>query len=191
MEDKEKLQITQHCAERYAERIMDRETHSDIAVYVAQHKEKIETDINKLYEYSSLIYTGTLKDKNYINVFINGTWVLLTDKDMNKAITMYKIDFGLGEEFNKEFVSRMMSKIDESRNRYCEAIEKSEKQKNEYQKMIKDLTEKANDYRRMAKNLDKQAEAYTEIIGSMDVSVEEAAMDFRQNVMLLVCKKEF
>lgn len=191
MDEKEKLRITQHCAERYAERVMDKENRSDVAVYVAQYKEKIETDINKLYEYATLIYSGTLKDKNYVNVFINGTWVLLTDKDLTRAITMYKIEFGLGEEFNKDFVGKMLGKIDESRIHYCEVLQQTEKQKNEYQKIIKDFTEKANDYRRMAKNLDKQVEAYTQIISNMDVEAEEAAADFRQNIMLLVCKKEF
>lgn len=185
------LQITQHCAERYAERIMDRDSRSDIAVYVAQHKEKIETDINKLYEFSTLIYTGTLRDKNFVNVFVNGTWVLLADKDLKKAITMYKIEFGLGEEFNKDFVNRMMEKIDESRNAYCEVLKKTEEQKTEYQKIAKEFSEKANEYRRQAKNLDKQVEGYNEIIANMDVNAEEAAEIYRQNVMLLVCKKEF
>lgn len=191
MEEKEKLQVTQHCAERYAERIADRDQRSDIAVYVAQHKDKIDVDVNKLYEYATLIYTGALKDKNYVNVFINGSWVLLADKDLRKAITMYKVDFGLGEEFNKEFIAKMLEKINGSRDRFCEVLKKTEEQKAEYKKIVTDLTEKANDYRRMAKNLEKQAEGYSEVLANMDVEVEEAASEFRQDVMLLVCKKEF
>lgn len=185
------LAITQHCKERYAERIMNREDRSDIAVFVAQNQEKIETDINKLYEYSQIIYTGQLKDKNYVNVFLNGSWVLLTDKDMQRAITMYKIDFGLGEEFNKEFVNRMLVKIDSYRQQYCDALNESEKQKKEYEKIISDFTQKANDYRRMANNLDKQVAAYKELASTTDAGVFEKENSFRQAVMELVCKKEF
>lgn len=191
MEDKEKLRITQHCAERYAERIMDKDNRPDIAVFVEQHRDKIETDINKLYEYSTLIYTGTLRDKNYVNVFLNGTWVLITDKDLKRAITMYKIDFGLGEDFNKDFVSKMLVKIDEARSKFCDILKETEEQKTEYQKLIKEFTEKANDYRKKAKNLDAQVEGYKEVIANMDVNTEEAAEEFRESVMLLVCKKEF
>lgn len=191
MEDKTQLSITQHCSERYAERIMGKDEKGDISVYVAQHRDKIETDVNKLYQYSDLIYTGPLKDKNIINVFINGTWVLLVDRDLKKAITMYKIDFGLGEDFNKEFVSKMLDKIHASQKTYSEALQKLEERKADYEIIIEDFTEKANQYRRLAKNMDKQAEAYTEIMKVMDDEVFEIAEEYKQNVMLLVCKKEF
>ena len=190
-EKKEKLTITQHCKERYAERIMNREGRGDIAVFVAQNQEKIETDINKLYEYGQIIYTGQLKDKNYVNVFLNGTWVLLTDRDMQKAITMYKIDFGLGEEFNKEFVRKMLEKIAKRREEYCNALNEKEKQRSEYEKFVNDFTQKANEYRQMANNLDKQVIAYKELISSASGEVFEKEASFRQAVMELVCKKEF
>ena len=190
-EKKEKLVITQHCKERYAERIMGREGRGDVAVFIAQNQEKIETDINKLYEYAQIIYTGQLKDKNYVNVFLNGTWVLLTDKGMQKAITMYKIDFGLGEEFNKEFVKKMLEKIAARREEYCNALNEKEKQKSEYEAIMNDLTQKANEYRRMAKNLDAQIAAYKELIAGTSEEVFSKENDFKQAIMELVCKKEF
>ena len=190
-EKKERLTITQHCKERYTERIMNKEDRGDIAVFIAQNQEKIETDINKLYEYGHLIYTGQLKDKNYVNVFLNGTWVLLTDKDTQKAITMYKIDFGLGEEFNKDFVSKMLDKIEVYRVEYCDALKEKEKQNTEFMRLINDFTQKANEYRKMANNLDKQVAAYKELISSVNEEVYEKENSFKQSIMELVCKKEF
>lgn len=190
-ENKEKLVITQHCKERYAERIMGREGRGDIAVFAAQNQEKIETDINKLCEYGQIIYTGQLRDKNPINVILNGTWVLLADKDMQKAITMYKIDFGLGEEFNKEFVNKMLDKIAKCKEEYGKALNEKEKQKSEYEEIMNDLTQKANEYRRMAKNLDAQVAAYKELISGASEEVFSKENDFKQAIMELVCKKEF
>lgn len=187
----ERLSVTQHCSERYAERIMSRDNKTDIAVYVAQNKEKIEEDVNKLYEYGELIYSGTLKDKNSVNVYLNGTWVLLTDKSKAKAITMYKIDFGLGEDFNKSFVEQMMKKIDVVREAYCDALRQNEERKNEYRNIIGTLTEQANEYRRLAKSLDKQIENYTDAIKHMDDEVFAIEDTYRRSVMDLVCKKEF
>lgn len=187
----ERLMITQHCAERYAERIMSRDTKADIAVYVAQNKEKIEENINKLYEYSELIYSGVLKDKNPVNVHLNGTWVLLVNKDKAKAITMYKIDFGLGEEFNKTFIEQMMNKINGTREVYCDALKATEEKKNEYKDIIASLIDQANEYRRLAKSMDEQAKNYTEVVKHLDDEIFEVEDAYRTSVMDLVCKKEF
>lgn len=189
--DENKLTITQHCAERYAERIMGREEKSDIAVYVAQNKEKIETDINKLYQYGNYIYTGSLKDHNVVNVYVNGTWVLLTDKENKRAVTMYKIDFGLGEEFNKEFVNRMLDKISETGKKCASTLREIDEEKKRYQEMVADFEQQANEYRKIANNLDKQVKAYSDIISVMDDRGKSALEDLKQSVMQLVCKKEF
>lgn len=186
-----KLNITQHCKERYAERIAGKEERGDIAVYVAQHQTKIEEDINKICEYGEVIYNGQLKDKNYVNVILNGTWVLLTDKDMKKAITVYKIDFGLGEEFNKNFVERMLEKIGTARDRYCESLKNAEEQKAVFSQLVDDFVAKVNEYRRMINNLEKQIAAYKELIATVDINVYESESEFRNAVMELVCKKEF
>lgn len=186
-----RLNITQHCKERYAERIAGKEERGDIAVYVAQHQSKIEEDINKICEYGEIIYNGQLKDKNYVNVILNGTWVLLTDRDIKKAITVYKIDFNLGEEFNKCFVDKMLEKINVVRSQYCEVVKTSEEQKSVYTKLVTEFTEKVKEYRKMINNLEKQISAYKELIEGVDVQVYEKESEFRSAVMELVCKKEF
>ena len=46
-------------------------------------------------EYSQHIYTGKVgqKDNNPVNVYLSGTWIILTDICNKVVITVYKIDF--------------------------------------------------------------------------------------------------
>ena len=104
---------------------------------------------------------------------------------------MYKIDFGLGEDFNKSFIEQMMKKISIVREKYCDALKQNEDRKTEYRNIVCSLGEQANEYRRLAKSLDKQIENYTDTIKHMDDEVFEIEDAYRRSVMDLVCKKEF
>lgn len=168
-----KIILTQHVRERYAERIMGRDN-GDVPAYVIQNQEKIENDIQKMVQYGEIIYCGQLRDKNVVNVILNGTWVVLTDKDNVKVITMYKIDFNLGEEFNKNFVQLQMDKILEAKNRYLDVLNETEKKKDEYKSLIEENTSKANEYRTMAKAYDSTSEGYTALVRGLETEKMEA-----------------
>lgn len=185
------LIITQHCKERYAERIMGRDVKCDIAIYIAQNQDKIEEDINKMATYGEILYVGPLKDKNIVNVILNGSWVLLTDRDMKKAITMYKIDFGLGEEFNKDFVAKMREKIDISKNHLKEVELGIEIQKKTYKEAIYECDRKIKDAKNLINTMTTQLNAYQDLIKTADAEKIEAEDLVRNNIMNLVCKKEF
>lgn len=190
MEMTKKLQLTQHVKERYAERIMGRGA-KDIPTFVAQNQEKIDNDIQKMIQYGEVIYCGQLRDKNVVNVILNGTWVVLTDSSCQKVITMYKIDFNLGEEFNKNFIQLQLEKIQKAKEHYLDVVNEVDKKKDEIKSIIENATSKANEYRAMAKVLDSQAENYTAIMKSMDIEKAEAESEIKASIMDLVCKKEF
>ena len=107
--------ISKHAKERYAERIMEKATSNEINTFLVQNEDKIINNINKMIQYGELIYTGkqTQKDGRTYNVevFLNGLWVVITDIKSKNVITLYKIDLGVDEEFNQEYVSRMMDKF--------------------------------------------------------------------------------
>lgn len=186
-----KLTITQHCKERYAERIMSRDSKCDVAVYIAQNQEKIEEDINKMATYGEILYVGPLKDKNIVNVILNGTWVLLADKDIKKAITIYKIDFGLGEEFNKSFVTKMKEKIAISKGHLKEVELGIEIQKRAYKDAIDECEKKIKDAKNMINTMTTQLNAYVDLLKTADAEKTEAEDLVRSHIMNLVCKKEF
>ena len=190
MEEK-KLNISRHCKERYAERVKGKEDHSDIALFVNMNEERIEADINKMATYGEVIYTGPLKDKNIVTVILNGTWVLLTDKSMTKAITMYKIDFGLGEEFNKDFIAKMMVRIQDAMIHLDEARKDYSDRQNAYKEAIESCDLYIKDYKSRINKLTAQKEAYQELLDNSSSQVELANDEVKTEIMNLVCKKEF
>ena len=50
--------ISAHCEQRYAERIMEKDTKVDINKFIADNRDKIKNDINKMISYGELIYQG-------------------------------------------------------------------------------------------------------------------------------------
>lgn len=194
-----KFVITQHCKERYAERIMNKEEKSDIAVYVAQNQEKIETDINKMLEFGELIYVGFIRDrsdealreKKEVRVYICGTWVLLTDKTDQKVITLYKIDLNIGEDFNKQYVSAKKNLIDEARHHLEEVTEEYNEYKQQYRDIIQECESKIAEYKNAIAKLNTQKQSYQTLIDTGDLNVKEASEKVRMQIMELVCKKEF
>lgn len=191
--------ITRHAQERYAERIMKRDEKSDVAVYVAQHQSKIEEDINKMLEFGELIYSGilrdrtdeALRDKKEVRVYLCGTWVLLTDKTNQKVITLYKIDFHLGEDFNKQYVSLKMNSINEARTHLEAASKEYDEYKQQYKDIISTCEGKIAEYKNAISKLTNQKNAYQQLIENGDISVKEATDHLRERVIELVCKQEF
>ena len=62
-ENKITYNISKHCAERYAERIMGKED-NDVNRFIVLNEDKIKTDINKLISYGELIYQGKQSQKD-------------------------------------------------------------------------------------------------------------------------------
>lgn len=186
--------ISKHGMERYAERVMGKED-IDINRFVTLNEEKIKTDINKLINYGELIYQGkqTQKDgkSNVIDVYLKDCWVVLADRKTKNVITLYKIDLGFDEEFNKLYVSKMMEKL----NTYKEALERTKTQVGietiTYREMIADAETQIKDYRTMIKNLEGLCEGYRAIIDNNNVKIAQANKDVADVVNTMIGKKEF
>lgn len=186
------IKLTKHAKERYAERIMGKEAKSDIAVYVAQNEEKIENDIKKMIEFGDEIYFGVVragKKKTY--VILNGTWIIIIDEDQRTVVTLYKIDFGLGEEFNKQFIDKMIEKLNAACSKKDSMIMYSMKKKNEYENIVSEYTEYISEYRNKIKNLETQINAYNDLIDSIDAEQMKANEVVRKVILDMTCQKEF
>lgn len=184
------MQITDHAQQRYAERIMDKDTKGDIAVYIANNKDKIHEDINKMVEYGTLIYSGKLeRGQGATDVYVKDTWVILVDPNAKKVITLYAIDLGVGQEFNKEYVDLLLKKLADARARY-------ETKNNELLKFISELREqetenkeKITEYRRLANELERANENITSVIADYETQRYIAEDEVRGIVEVLVRKK--
>lgn len=188
-------QISAHCKTRYAERIMGKENETDINRFITLNEEKIKTDIHKLISYGTLIYQGKQSQKdgkgNVIDVFLKDTWVILVDSRAKNVVTLYKIDLGLDEEFNKAYVSKMLEKL----NTYKDVLENTKQQvqieSNMYREMINDAETQIKEHRGMIKNLEELSVGYKTIVDNNNVKVAQANKDVAEVVNTMIGKREF
>ena len=186
--------ISAHAKTRYAERIMGKED-SDENRFIALYEDKIKTDINKLINYGELIFTGKQSQKdgkgNVVDVFLKDTWVVIADSRAKNVITLYKIDLGLDDEFNKAYISKMMEKLNANK----EILENTEKQvqeeSNTYRELINDAETQIKEYRSMIKNLEELCIGYKAVIDNNVVKIAQANKDVVDTLNRMIGKKEF
>ncbi len=187
--------ISAHAKQRYAERIMGKENEIDVNRFITLNEEKIKTDIHKLIHYGELIYTGKQSQKdgkgNVIDVYLKDCWVVLVDSRAKNVVTLYKIDLGLDEEFNKAYVSKMLEKL----NSYKEVLENTKQQvqaeSNMYREMIVDAETQIKEFRAMIKNLEELSVGYKTIVDNNNVKVAQANKDVADVVNTMIGKREF
>lgn len=186
--------ISAHAKQRYAERIMGKEN-SDVNRFIALNEDKIKTDIHKLIHYGELIYTGKQSQKdgrgNVIDVYIKDCWVVLVDSRAKNVITLYKIDLGLDDEFNKAYVSKMVEKLNANKEVLESVQQQVQTESNTYREMITDAEVQIKEYRSMIKNLEELCSAYKAVIDNNIVKVTQANKDVVDVLNKLIGKKEF
>lgn len=183
------MEITNHAAERYAERIANREELSDINTYVKSHFEKIKADISKMLEYSTLLYEGkTGKKDAYSLIYLSGTWIIHVDKNGTKVITLYKIDLGVGEEFNKEYVKLAIDKINKAKDN-LEAKKALVQEENEiYKKKIKECDYQISEFKERIKALEALKASNQEALKYNESSYANAETELRDCIDALISK---
>lgn len=191
--DIEKIVLTQHVKERYAERIMKKEENHDIKTFISTHETKIFEDIKKMIEYGSLIYTGKSKtlSRNAIDVFVNGLWIVLVDTKTSRVITLYKIDLQCGDDFNHEYLRLMMEKLDIAKMEKQQILHDVEEKSTEYLKIIKENEAKIVEFKSIIKELEEQNKGYNTIIDNIRVENSLADKKIRDIVSTLIGKNEF
>lgn len=187
--------ISSHVKQRYAERIMGKDNKNDVNRFIAENDFKIKQDIHKLIHYGELIYTGKQSQKdgkgNVLNVYLNGCWIVLVDNKSEVVVTLYKIDLGLDDDFNKIYISKMMDKLNESKvaleNIQLEVLQES----NMYREMIDDAESQINEYRAMIKNLENLRDSYKGVIENNNVRIFQANKEVADIVNSVIGKREF
>lgn len=187
--------ISQHCKNRYAERIMGKDKEADAGRFITLNEEKIKTDINKMIKYGDLIYTGKQshndKKSDVLDVYLKDTWVVLVNEQTKIVVTLYKINLGLDDEFNKTYITRMMEKLNECK----KELEVIQQQVDEETKMYKELIENTEtqikEYKTMVKNLEELVSGYKTIISNNYVKVSESNRKVADVINTMVNKREF
>lgn len=193
-ENKIEYNISAHAKTRYAERIMGKED-IDVNRFVTLNEDKIKTDINKMINFGELIYSGRQSHKdnkgNIVNVYLRDCWVVLVDSRAKNVITLYKIDLGLDDEFNKAYISKMMEKLNANKEVLESVQQQVQAESNTYREMISDAETQIKEYRGMIKNLEELSIGYKTIIDNNVVKVAQANKDVVEVLNTLIGKREF
>lgn len=188
------IKISAHAKERYAERIMDKDSKSDVAVFVAQNEQKIKEDIYKMIQYGTLLFSGKPNydfNKQPVDIFLNGTWVVIVDIAKCNVVTLYSIDLGLGNEFNNLYIDQLMQKLNTVKEEYNVINTGIQTQRETYSSIIKENTDQINELKQMINNLEKQNRAYMDVIDNLDADRIVAEKDIRDIIATMIGKKVF
>lgn len=190
----ENIKISAHARERYAERIMEKDSKVDVNLFISQHDQKIKQDIFDMIQYGKLLYSGKSVsefNKQPVDIYLNGTWVIIVDIAKSNVITLYSIDLGLGKEFNQEYIGKLTEKLNAAREQYETVNIGIQTQKETYSSIIKDNTAQINEYKQIVKNLESQNQAYADVINSLEVDRAVAEKEIRDIIAVFIGKKVF
>ena len=187
--------ISEHCKQRYTERLLNKDNANDINLFIQENQEKIKKDINKLISYGDCIYIGKQSQKDgkgkVINVYLKDTWCILVDVVAGIVVTVYKIDLGCGDEFNLQYISKMMEKLNQNKENLVSTQLEVEAEAITYKQLIDDAQAQINQYKSMIKNLEEMCNGYQTIIENNRVKVSQANMEVVDVLNTLIGKKEF
>lgn len=187
--------ISAHCEQRYAERLLGKDSKNDINKFVVENKEKIKTDIEKMITYGKCIYQGKQSQKDgkgkVLDVFLKDTWIVLVDKPATTVVTLFRIDLGCGDEFNLQYINKMLEKIEESKANFEAIKTEVDEESKMYREMINENIGQINELKSMIKNLESLNDAYKSILDNNNVKLTQANREVADLINKLVDKREF
>lgn len=139
-------------------------------------------------QHGKLIYRGKVgnKDRGAVDVYLSGTWVILVDPTKDKVVTLYKIDFNVGEDFNKQYIDRVLKRMDENTKKLEEKRNQIATQRNDYLSIVQENEAQIAEYRAAIKKLEKLNEDYRAVVNEMDIECGLCEMAVRIDVEALM-----
>ena len=118
------IDVTNHCKERYVERVKGITNSFDIKNYVLANNDRIVRDINKIFNYSEFLTEDRLGGDGTIKRFyVKDDILLVLSKDESVIVTLIKVDFGFPGKTNRNIVKDLLVEI----NLLKEDLEESER----------------------------------------------------------------
>ena len=187
--------ITEHAKQRYAERIMDRDNKTDIAVYINQNEEKIRQDILKMITFGTVIYTGkpvnNTNNNNTVDVILKDHWIVLVDKSQGKVVTLFVFFLGVGKEFNDEYIGKLLERLNAAKEKYAEEVKVIDQGTADFNEIIDENEGKIREYKAYIKSLEQQNTNMVGLIAESKNNKAMAEQEVRDIVSVFCGKKVF
>ena len=107
------MDITKHAFERYVERIIGIKDRFAMKQYLEKNRKQITEHIIKLKDYSRLIYTGQIGgDKTTKDFYVHQDIVMVTNKQQNTIITIFKLNFPYPEDAKNCVIQSLIREIE-------------------------------------------------------------------------------
>lgn len=184
-----KYAISQHAAERYAERALGYTTKTDQVKYANLRSTEIREFINKLCSYGECIFEGKIRNHNHTKIYKNKNWIIVVDPNNNKVVTCYPLQFGVGEDFDIEYTNRLAKALEELVVKKVEIEDEINSFKDNYLNNIKSNNKKIDEYKGIINQLLEQNKSYQSIVDSVDVDVKTAELDIYNLIDKMTGKK--
>ena len=126
-----------------------------------------------------------------LDVYLKNTWCLLVDKPSKVIVTVYRIDLGCGEDFNIQYINKMMEKLNESEDKLLSINIEVEAESAMYREMIAQSKSQINEYKSMIKQMEELCNGYQTIIDNNIVKVSQANREVAEIINTLISKREF
>ena len=177
------MEFTEHILERYAERIQEKTKKNEIKQFVAQNRDRIKSNIQKLFDSADFLGQTKIRDHNVTNFYINKNgWVLISGKDNKKLITLYKVDLFLGTEFNKYYIEKMMEDIKEKMAGYDYLKQLEDENKEQRNNDIKECEAEISSLKTRIKWLEENIKLYEQQNSESDARLKVKKDEVQQQI---------
>lgn len=153
------LAVTDHCAERYANRIVGIDDTKESKRYAVQNRDMIVKNCNKMYKYSQKIYTGNINgDKTTKHYYLSDDIILVVNTKKTCIITLYKVDWGYPRENTRVALESVVKQLQLSHKKAKEVkrdLDNVRRQRDQVAQEIKDLRSRLQDLENQHAELDK------------------------------------
>lgn len=179
------MNISNHCFQRYHERVREKNT-----PFIDSLKERYTKELEAMYEHCTKIYSGIIGHSSKpVDVYVNQHgWVLITNDREKTMITIYKIDLGIGDdELNKKYIESSLKRINELQEQLLEKSVKIDEQKASCKKHIEANEALIKEHTTVINELREQNAGYNDLIKSLDANMyqeQTALRDAIENYMV-------
>lgn len=181
------MNATNHCLERYHERVRKKNT-----PYTNDLRDRYSKELNELYEHSQKIYTGIVgrNSSKPVDVYVNKHgWVILSNDKEQNLITVYKIDLGIdNDSLNEQYITESLDKIERLSLAKDRAITHAAENKQEYETKISTAKTLIDEQRKIIEGLQTEINGYEKLIQASSTGVLRAERDLRDAIENYILK---